>query len=253
MQSSFKGVVVPSLLVALAVSVARADEAPPQGSSETALRESLNFQSGDDYDRALLSDSVKAAANTKSDKIRDLDQKLNRELGAAASREDEQKDKLAQAIQGMRDVQTRLAHGNSDAVTQHVQRQVVADLQQIVDEAKKSGKCLGRPLAANRNKPSKPGVDPNAQARTNVANDQPAGESDPNARQRPKQPPAERAAIARDTMKQQYLELQSRQRDTMLEWPSEYFLPEYERDIEDYFRRLSSGKSTDDRPTMERQ
>lgn len=50
-------------------------------------------------------------------------------------------------------------------------------------------------------------------------------------------------------MKEQYkLELQSRQRDTMLEWPSEYFLPEYERDIEDYFRRLSSGKPTEDRP-----
>lgn len=50
-------------------------------------------------------------------------------------------------------------------------------------------------------------------------------------------------------MNEQYkLELQSRPPDTKCAWPSEYFLPEYEREIENYFRRLSSGKPTEDKP-----
>ena len=250
MRLSFTSCLLTSLFVAFVVSpsLARADETRPQRST----------QSGDDYDRALLSDPAKAAAKTKNDEIRDLDKKLSQELGAAAQSEDQQKDKLSQAIQGMRDVQTRLAQGNSDAITQHVERQIVADLQQIIDEAKKSGKCLGQPMAANRNKPGQPGGSPNAQPQTNAATDHPAGESDPDAKHEPKQPAAERAAIAREAMKKQYqLELQSRPADTKLAWPREDFLPEYERDIEDYFRRISSGKPTDetpatDKPTAER-
>ncbi len=185
MRLSFKSCLLTSLFVAFAgsPSLARSDDTRPQRSTE----------SPDDYDRALLSDSAKAAANTKHDKLRDLDKKLNQELGAAAEREDQQKDKLSQAIQGMRDVQTRLAQGNTDAITQHVERQIVADLQQIIDEAKKSGKCLGQPMAANRNKPGNPGDSRNAQPKTNVANDHPAGESDPDAKHEPKQPAPERS------------------------------------------------------------
>ena len=115
-----------------------------------------------------------------------------------------------QAVKGMRDVQTRLAQGKSDAITQHVQRQVVADLQQIIDEAKKSGKCLGQPMAGNCNKPGKLGGSPNAQPKSNTANDRPARESNPNVKQEPKLPQTERTAIARDKMKEQYkLELQA--------------------------------------------
>jgi hypothetical protein len=235
--------------------IALADEPAkrPQPSTDDALRQSLDSHSGDDYDRALLGDSAKPKTDKKDRATDDSEKKMNQELGSAAQREDQQEDKLLQAVKGMRDVQTRLAEGKSDAITQHVQRQVVADLQQIIDEAKKSGKCLGCSMAGNCNKPGKPGSNPGARPMLNAANDRPAGESDPNARREPKQVQGERAAIARDKMKEQYrLELQSRQRETMFEWPSDYFLPEYEREIEDYFRRLSSGKPTEEKPTAEK-
>ena len=37
-------------------------------------------------------------------------------------------------------------------------------------------------------------------------------------------------------------ELQGHEREHVLELPSEYFLPEYELEIEDYFRRLSEDQ-----------
>jgi hypothetical protein len=236
-------------MLALAIcTIARADEPPkPQRSTDDILRDSLNSQSGDDYDRALLGDSSKANTNAKNRATDDLGKKLNQELGAAAQREDQQEDKLLQAIKGMHDVQTRLAQGKSDTITQHVQRQVVADLQQIIDEAKKSGKCLGQ--CCNCNKPGKPGGSPNSQPKQSAANDRPARESNPNAKHEPNATPSERRELARKEMQEQFhIELQSRQRETMLELPSEYFLPEYEREIEDYFGRMSSNKPSEGKP-----
>ena len=154
----------------------------------------------------------------------------------------------------MHEVQERLAQRKSNAITQHVQRQVVDDLQSLIDETKKSSKNGGSMKMANMPKASsKPGGSPNAQPKSNTANDRPSGDSDPNAKHEPKQPPTERTATAVNTMKQQYkLELQEHEREQMLELPSEYFLPDYEREIEDYFRRLSSGKPTEDKPAEDR-
>lgn len=126
----------------------------------------------------------------------DPEKKPRQPNGSTAQRDDQQEDRLLQAVKGMRDVQARLAQGKSDAITRHVQRQVVADLQQIIDEAKKSGKCLGQPMAANCNNPAKPGGSPNARPKSNTANDRPTGDSDPNAKHEPKQPSAERRLLA---------------------------------------------------------
>ena len=38
------------------------------------------------------------------------------------------------------------------------------------------------------------------------------------------------------------IEMQAHPREQMIEEPGEYFLPEYELEIEDYFRRLSQEK-----------
>ena len=75
----------------------------------------------------------------------------------------------------------------------------------------------------------------------------PARESDTAVDRSPKQPGSENKGLAHKTLIEQYLlELPERQREQMLELPSEYFLPEYEREIEDYFRRLSAGKSEEE-------
>jgi hypothetical protein len=244
--------VLPALFLALAVcSFSRADgpPKPAQRSTDDVLRDSLNSQSGDDYDRALLGEPAKAKAGVKDRKTESTDKKLVQELGPAMQRVDQQEDRLLQAVKGMRDVQTRLAQGKSDVITQQVQRQVVADLQQIIDEAKKSGKCLGQSMACSCKSPGKPDASPNAQSKPDSASDQPARESSPKARQEPKSAQSERQKTAHNEMNQQYkIELQSRQHDTMFENPSEYFLPEYEREIEDYFRRLSQGRPIDEKP-----
>ena len=47
-------------------------------------------------------------------------------------------------------------------------------------------------------------------------------------------------------------ELQRHEREQMLELPGEYFLPEYELEIEDYFRRLSEDQPPGDHDELER-
>jgi hypothetical protein len=242
--------VLPSLFLAIMIcSFARADEPPksPQRSTDDMLRDTLNSQSGDDYDRALLGKSGKADSAAKDRKTGDSDKLLD-QLGPAAQRADQQEDQLLQAVKGMRDVQTRLAQGKSDAITQQVQRQVVADLQKIIDTAKKSGKCLGQSMACNCNKPGRPSASPNPQPRPSTANDRPARESDPNVKHEPKPVDSTRRKVAVQAMNKLNIELQTRQRETMLELPSDYFMPEYEREIEDYFGRMSSDKPTEEKP-----
>ena len=242
--------------VMLSGAFALADEPPKrsQPSTDDALRDSLDSHSGDDYDRALLGDSDKSKTDVKNRSTGDLDKKLNQELGPAAQREDQQEDRLLLAVKGMRDVQTRLAQGKSDAITQQVQRQVVADLQKIIDEAKKSGKCLGQSTAGNCNKPGKPSAGSNTQPKPSAANDQPARDSNPNAKHEPMPPQNDPRGIARQKMKERYrIELQEHPQETMLDlFPSMYFLPEYEPEIEDYFRRMSSDKPTEDEPPVEK-
>ena len=176
--------------------------------------------------------------------------KLKQQLGPAANREDQSQHPLLLAAKGMCDVQTRLADGKSDAITQHVQRQVVADLQKIIDEAKKSGKCLGQSCTSGnctvvrqgRRWPSRPERVAAAQA-----NDTPARQSNPNAVHR--QPRTEEEQLAYTRMQEQFkIQLQAHPPDTRYELPSDHFLPEYEREIQDYFRRLSAGTAAEERP-----
>jgi hypothetical protein len=181
----------------------------------------------------------------------ELDKKLKPELGPAAQREGGQKDPLLDAAKGMRDAQTRLAQGKSDAVTQHVQRQAVADLQKIIDEAKRSGKCCGQPLAGNCKPSGKPGAGagPKPESTSRAPNEGPAKISNPNAKHDNKAGGGEEKKLAHKALMEQYrIGLPERQREQMSGAPSEYFLPDYEREIEDYFRRLSSGKPEEERP-----
>ena len=198
---------------------------------------------------ALLGEPKNPAANDKDRATKDLEKKLNQQLGSAAQREDQQEDLLLQAAKGMKDAHERLAQGKSEAITQQVQRQAVADLQKIIDEATKSGKCLGQSMAGGRPSSSKPNSEPNQHPGTKSAAGRPAGESDPKAKHDPKPARSEREQIARKEMRDQYdkIKLQAHPHETTLELPSEYFLPEYEREIEDYFRRLSSGKPMEEK------
>jgi hypothetical protein len=222
---------------------------PAQRSTDDALRDSLDSHAGDDYDRALLGELGKK--DTKDRAPDDLEKKLKQQLGPASQREADEKDPLLRAANGMKDAQKLLAQGKSDAITQQVQREVVADLEKIIDQAKKSGKSLGpMNLAGTPNPSGKTDGEANRQGDPGprTASGRPARESDPNANRSPKQATTEQKSLAVKRMRQQYeIGLQAHSRDTMLELPSPYFLPDYEPEIEDYFRRLSAGKPLEER------
>jgi len=237
------------LLLCVAVcSVATAGETPKpaQPSTDDTLRESLDSHAGDDYDRALLGDAGKADAKAAGSK-KDQEKRPEQELGTAARREDDHDDPLLKAAQGMREVQTRLAQGKSDEITQHVGRQVVADLEKFMDAMKKSSACAGQ--ASGGRKPSgSAGSKPRSEAPSHAANDRPARESNPNAKHDSKHAWTDQELLAVQKMREQFISLQSRPHETVFERPAEYFLPEYEPEIEDYFRRLMAGKTSQERP-----
>lgn len=139
----------------------------------------------------------------------------------------------------MRDVQPRLGRRDSGDETQHLQRQIVADLDKLIEEAKKSA-CCGK--GSNCPKPAGDGSKKSGQP--SGKSPAPARKSDPKARRTPEEIRAENASKAVERMNG-LLELQGREREHVLELPSEHFLPEYELEIEDYFRRLS-----EDQPEM---
>jgi hypothetical protein len=225
-------------VVLLAGSLACAADPPP--STDDQLRDSLNSKMGDDYDRELLGDPVKADRKDRVDE--EMQKKLQKELGSAAQEEGKPKAPLLQVAEAMRAVQPLLARSDSGEETLHLQRQIVSDLEKLIEEAKKSGSGGGKnskdrkPTGGDGKKPPQnPG-----KATENPNPSASAQESDPNFHRKPESR-AEAAKRAYDLMIESFRpELQKHDRGEMLELPAEHFLPDYELEIEDYFRRLSA-------------
>jgi hypothetical protein len=153
----------------------------------------------------------------------------------------------------MRDVESRIARADCGNQTQQTQRQILADLDELIKQARKScgqckpgdkKSCTGvqqrKPVAQPCNKPveGKPGEKPSGSNKGQI------GRADP------KTPDTRRADLeqTKTLMKQLWGELPQRDREQMLQLPVEEFLPEYELLIEDYFRRLSEEKGAPSEP-----
>jgi hypothetical protein len=196
-------------------------------------RKGGDSKAGDEYDRELLGDPARPDDKVPAGEA--LERKLRRELGSASQREDKSKAPLEKIAGEMRDILPRLDKHDSGKVTQYLQQQIVADLDQIIEEAKKSEAKGGRsPGVKSNDKRNTPR--PNGEVKSKV----PTGNSD----SKPREPDKDRAkelAEARERMKQLFrANLPEHARDQVFEEPSEYFLPEYQAEIEDYFRRLSA-------------
>ena len=227
------------LLLFLVGSLAFAADLPP--STDNQLRDSLNSKVGDDYDRELLGDPAKP--DGKGSAVENMQKKLQKELGSAAQREGKPKNPLLQVAETMSEVPPRLNLRDSGAVTQHLQRQIVSDLEKLIEQAKKFGPNSGK--KSNGRKPTGNGNKKPAQNPGKAPENPPAAaqESNSQIRRKPEDIRAEEAAKAREQMIETFrAELQQHNRQKMLELPSEYFLPEYELEIEDYFRRLSEDQ-----------
>jgi hypothetical protein len=231
--SDFKFEIWSAILLTLTLYSLTPAATPP--STDDQLRDSLNSKTGDDYDRELLGDSAKTVDKDQVDDA--LQKRLQKELGQAAKKEDNPQNPLLSVAQTMRQVPQRLYKGDSGEETQFLQRQVVTDLQKLIDEAKKSaGSCKGSQGPRPAGIP-KPAANPPQAGRSN----QPARESGP------QEPESSTSAAAKDAVKRMkslfHAELrQKSNREEMIENPAEYFLPGFELEIEDYFRRLSEDQ-----------
>jgi hypothetical protein len=214
--------------------------ADPAPSTDDQLRNSLDSKAGDDYDRALLGDQAKPEAKPPAEDS--LQKKLKRELGAASQKEDKAKDPILQIAEEMRQVVPRLDKRDSGKVTQYLQGQIVADLDKLIEQAKKSGSCnCSKPGACKS-----PAAGQKKTANPSERAPSPAKSSVPLLRKAKNAAPSQQA---RERMKELFqADLQEHGRDRVLEEPSEYFLPEYELEIQDYFRRLSEDQPEQAKP-----
>jgi hypothetical protein len=168
------------------------------------------------------------------------EEQLKRELGAAAVKEDD--NPLQQIASQMREAQQRIARSDSGPDTQQLQRQIVADLDRLIQRARQTaGQCssdTSQSQPSSRTTPSdrscdKPGQ-PGSQPPTGKP---PSGTSPPSAASPTARKP--NAAQTQALIKRLWGALPERQRELMLQSPPEEFPPDYELLIEDYFRRLS--------------
>jgi len=229
-----------AILAALAaVALARsAAVAQPPSPLDEELLEDLENDPLDPVDRA-----ASQPGETGDGVDEELRQRLRRELGAAADAEDD--DPLLEIARLMREAEGRLKQRDVGPVTRDMQRQIVDDLDKLIEEArKKAGQCrsgssASQPIAgrAPQTQPDAPAGQP-AGAQSN----NPAADSSPRPREAEGGPRQVDIEQVRAIIKELWGELPAQQREQMIESPPEEFLPEYELLIEEYFRRLAEEK-----------
>jgi len=229
------------LAIVVAVGIACS---PANAQQSRSLDDELFDQLGedpiDDFDRELFKPDGPESDPVDNERPgATLRERMQRELGPAAQAEDE--NPLLTVARRMREVEDRIGRSNTDDDTQSLQKQIVSDLDRLIEQAKKRCKqCKpgdgnpGSQSVASRSNPKssggqKPGTGNNQPAATASAK---PGHAEP---QRPDM------GEMQEVMKRLWGELPQRDREQMLQSPPEKFLPKYERMIEQYFRRLTEG------------
>ncbi len=153
----------------------------------------------------------------------------------------------------MRQVQQRLAQGQVDEETLRLQREIVARLEKLLRQMNRRRRSSSSSSSASRRQQSGAQSQPQAQSRptsspaggTQAAN-RPAARPNPQPKQtqaqRPKPPAIKSArAMVQDLLKRIWGHLPPRMRQQMLQSAGDRFLPQYELEIEEYFRRVSNA------------
>ncbi len=231
--------IVAGLLAVAGGSVPAQPEVQPPRSLEDQLLEKVSGDSrdatrrGPDRESSVPGDAAVEPGDTPGEGGDDLDARLRRELGAAGVSEDERP--LLEVARRMREVEGRIAQNDSGLKTQGLQRQIVSDLDRLIEQARK--KCQGGkpgskpPKGSSRGKPKQgsPGKQPGANPGMAPIQKTGAGEH-----------PKPDSQQMRTMMQELWdVSLPLQQRKELLQLPFDEFLPEYELLIEQYFRRLS--------------
>jgi TolA-binding protein len=189
----------------------------------------------------------KAGKPRRPDGPGDLDAELLDELGRASLRGDE--NALVDLARQMRSVEGRIGRSDSGEQTRGMQKEIVAQLEELLKQARKQ--CSGQ---------AKPSQQPQQVASRKPASQPKAGQKPGQGSPKPSSAPSDPqtkpgTAAARQVdleamyglMKEVWGELPAGERQQMLELPDEEFLPKYELLIEAYFKRLVEEQEEADR------
>jgi hypothetical protein len=173
----------------------------------------------------------------------DFEDRLNRELGPAAEKEAD--NPLLNIAQSMMQVRQRIVQTDAGPATLALQKQIVADLEQLIDQVRNS---------AGQNSSSAARADQMSRRQPNNATQAKSGKDE---NQQPGAKPASESATQttnksrshkidmqemQGMMKELWGELPKRERQQVLQTPVEEFVPEYQDLIEDYYRDLAHEK-----------
>jgi hypothetical protein len=212
--------------------------------SDEELLKKLKEYSRNEIQREVFGEEQKKSDTTiEAGQGGDLNEQLKRELGAAAEKEDD--NPLAVIARAMMQVRERMSQSDAGPATLTLQKQIVTDLDRLIEQARKScGQCKSpgsqqskRKAGMPGSKPSKTGAQKTGTKPEGVDADQKGdGRSDKSGN-------AEMDAM----IKNLWGELPQHVREQMQQSPAEQFVPKYQQLIEDYFRDLS-GKNRNSRP-----
>ncbi|MFH1921384.1 MAG: hypothetical protein ABIP48_16085 [Planctomycetota bacterium] len=229
----------------------RADAKPAQSLDE-ALLESLRADTLDEFDRELL--APKEGKTKKPDREgtrqdaagkdgEDLERQLLRELGPAAV--SEEKNPLLGVARWMREVEGLIAQTESGPKTQGLQKEIVANLEELIKKARSQCKKCGSSQCSSK-------VASRGQVR------QPQTKPSP-GRAKPSQKlvsePATKPGVGeagglsqserKELIKAVWGELPEAEREQMLQWAGDQFLEKYRPLIEQYFKRLAEQRGVE--------
>jgi hypothetical protein len=153
---------------------------------------------------------------------------------------------LARIQKQMQVAQSLLPQINAEGKAAKVQEQVVSDLDKLIAELSKQcqgGECQGGQCQNGNQPKSGQNPKPNSANSTAMASGRSAARDSTDRLDRTTAKPTDKAAV--DAMvKAVWGQLPERAREQMLQSFTDEFLPKYELEIEQYYRRLSDEQST---------
>jgi hypothetical protein len=217
-------------------------QAPSGRSFDDELLKNLNARPKSNVERELFGpDEKKDERQTGAGQgDADLNQRLQMELGAAAQKEND--NPLLNIAQSMSQVHERILHSDAGPATLNLQKQIVADLNLLINQACKcAGQCSSSSCNTRQSAPNSSASRAKAGQKTG---NKPAGSSSPRSSEgKSGKPDMNEMRALIDNL---WGELPPRAREQMLQTPMEDFIPKYQDLIEDYYRDLSNEKKSGD-------
>ena len=230
---------LPLLVIAICLSAVAVQAQQPR-SLDDELLEDLGTDPLDEFDRELFTpgEGQGRAGRPRDEDLPDAGQRNN---GTGVTIEHD--NPLVEISRRMREAQRLIGRNDSGSTTQALQEQVVADLDKLIEQARKACKKCSpgdkQPQGVSARKPV--GQPPKQPGNGQKPSDKPATNSSPRPKGNGQAAKVDVEAV-RDVIKALWGELPQNEREQMLQLPIEEFLPKYELLIEEYFRRLSEEK-----------